>query len=358
MIRPVTKTGSLLASISMAAFMIGIGPTARAQTTSTQSAATTPRQTDPNQLDGGGGHRAIPFGKPADHAARHHGRERGGYREPQLCFGARRGAVRAQCGHDAGSSGYGATNFAFIRGIGQPDFSFAFEPRVGFYIDDVYYATTFGSVFDLLDLNRVEIERGPQGVLNGRNSVGGAIRLFSQQPKGDDSGYFEVTGGDYDRIDVKGMYDTALIPDHLFVRISAGEQHRDGYVERENFACLYPSLAGNLPNIGTGGVSSKACQTGTLGGIERYSAKLQIRAIINDKIEDNVSADFTDDLSEAAPTYCWRFRQPTRRGCPGATRRLPERTRWCPSPRVRPTGSACGSPGQERTRMASSTAPP
>ena len=74
-----------------------------------------------------------------------------------------------------GGNGFGKTNQAFIRGIGQLDFSFAFEPKVGFYIDDVYYATTFGSVFELLDIDRVEIERGPQGTLNGRNSVGGAI---------------------------------------------------------------------------------------------------------------------------------------------------------------------------------------
>ncbi len=71
-----------------------------------------------------------------------------------------------------GGGGFGSTNFAFIRGIGQPDFSFAFEPRVGFYVDDVYYSTTFGSIFDMTDIDRVEIERGPQGVLNGRNSGG------------------------------------------------------------------------------------------------------------------------------------------------------------------------------------------
>jgi iron complex outermembrane receptor protein len=87
-----------------------------------------------------------------------------------------------------GGNGFGKTNQAFIRGIGQLDFSFAFEPKVGFYIDDVYYATTFGSVFELLDIDRVEIERGPQGTLNGRNSVGGAIRIFNKKPQGDNSG--------------------------------------------------------------------------------------------------------------------------------------------------------------------------
>src|SRR5690606_21637245 len=78
----------------------------------------------------------------------------------------------------SGGSGYGAqTNQAFIRGLGQIDFLTAVEPRVGFYVDDVYYATTYGSVFDVLDLERLEILRGPQGTLFGRNSVGGALRL-------------------------------------------------------------------------------------------------------------------------------------------------------------------------------------
>ena len=196
-----------------------------------------------------------------------------------------------------GSGGFGATNFAFIRGIGQPDFSFAFEPRVGFYIDDVYYATTFGSIFDLLDVDRVEIERGPQGVLNGRNSVGGAIRIFTQKPNDTNGGYVEATAGDYSRFDIKGALNWAAIPDKLMIRLSAGEQRRDGYVQLENFACEYPSLAGKLPALGL--TPKGNCSNGALGGIDRYETKAQVRWILNDKIEDNFTADFTDDQSEA-----------------------------------------------------------
>src|SRR5689334_2155217 len=60
---------------------------------------------------------------------------------------------------------FGNTQTAFIRGIGQNDFNFAFEPGVGIYVDDVYYPTTMASQFDLLDLERVEVLRGPQGTL-------------------------------------------------------------------------------------------------------------------------------------------------------------------------------------------------
>src|SRR5690606_22744360 len=65
---------------------------------------------------------------------------------------------------------FGPSMAASIRGIGQYDFNPALEPGVGLYIDDVYYATLTGSMFDLLDLDRVEILRGPQGTLAGRNS--------------------------------------------------------------------------------------------------------------------------------------------------------------------------------------------
>jgi iron complex outermembrane recepter protein len=73
------------------------------------------------------------------------------------------------------SAMYGPAITASIRGVGQGDFNPAVEPGVGIYVDDVYFATMTGSLLDLLDLERVEVLRGPQGTLAGRNSIGGAI---------------------------------------------------------------------------------------------------------------------------------------------------------------------------------------
>src|SRR5271165_5774190 len=81
----------------------------------------------------------------------------------------------------ATGSAFGPGVTAYIRGIGQNDTSFALEPGVGMYIDDVYYSTVLGTDFDLLDLDRVEILRGPQGTLAGMNSIGGAVRLYSKK---------------------------------------------------------------------------------------------------------------------------------------------------------------------------------
>ena len=202
-----------------------------------------------------------------------------------------------------GGNGFGKTNQAFIRGIGQLDFSFAFEPKVGFYIDDVYYATTFGSVFELLDIDRVEIERGPQGTLNGRNSVGGAIRIFNKKPQGDNSGYVEASYGSFNHYQVKGAIDVPLIKDTAALRLSASYNSRDGWVDVLNFACANPGVAGTLPktglnnNGGTGGTRN-GCKVGTLGGGDVFTTRGQLR-VHGNGWEDNVTADYTDDRSDA-----------------------------------------------------------
>ncbi len=89
---------------------------------------------------------------------------------------------------------YGKSMTAYIRGVGQYDFNPAFEPGVGVYVDDTYYAALTGSLFDLLDLERVEVLRGPQGTLFGRGAIGGAMRLVTRQPTGDGTGYVTASG--------------------------------------------------------------------------------------------------------------------------------------------------------------------
>src|SRR6185312_10518957 len=90
---------------------------------------------------------------------------------------------------------FGPSISASIRGVGQNDFNPAFESGVGIYIDDVYYPQLTGAVFDLLDLDRVEILRGPQGTLSGRNAEGGSIKMFTKKPTGSGEGFIEGTYG-------------------------------------------------------------------------------------------------------------------------------------------------------------------
>ncbi|KAK0358238.1 hypothetical protein LTR94_036219, partial [Friedmanniomyces endolithicus] len=107
------------------------------------------------------------------------------------------------------------------------------------YIDDVYLPTLTGSLLDLMDLDRVEILRGPQGTLAGRNSLGGSIKLYSVKPKGDGSGMLEATYGSYNRIDLRGFIDLKLA-ENLFLRVSGASKNRDGYVKRLDYALTHP----------------------------------------------------------------------------------------------------------------------
>jgi iron complex outermembrane receptor protein len=197
----------------------------------------------------------------------------------------------------SGSNG-GKAAVAFIRGVGQSDFTLAFEPGVGFYLDDVYFGTIFGAMFDLGDIDRVEVLRGPQGTLFGKNNEGGAVRIFSTQPKGDDSGYVEAGYGTYNRYMVKGAYDFGIIPDKLALRLSGGMNRIDGYVRRYDFVCLHPTLSGNLPQV----TIHPDCKTGTEGGDEVETVRANLRWTPNDDVEVLFSADSLRDRGEATPT--------------------------------------------------------
>ena len=107
----------------------------------------------------------------------------------------------------AGLSAASSVLTAFIRGIGQADFATNFEPGVGFYVDDVYYARTVGSVIDLLDIDRIEVLRGPQGTLFGRNTSGGAIRVVTRDPGDHLRLAGDLTVGSWNRMNLRTAVD-------------------------------------------------------------------------------------------------------------------------------------------------------
>ncbi len=193
---------------------------------------------------------------------------------------------------------FGKAMTAFIRGVGQHDFHPAFEPGVGIYVDDAYHPILTGSLLDLLDLERVEVLRGPQGTLFGRGSIGGAVRFITRQPQGDDSGYLTLTSGALDRREIRAAYDFSLIEDRLFTRISASSRHRRGYQTVLDFACANPSEAGTLPTQAANRRSG--CEIGRLGDEDVSGARVALRFIANDRLELGATADYSND--DSGPT--------------------------------------------------------
>ena len=192
---------------------------------------------------------------------------------------------------------YGPSITASIRGIGQYDFNPALEPGVGLYIDDVYYATLTGSLFDLLDLERVEVLRGPQGTLAGRNSIGGAVKLYSKRPTGSNTGTVSATYGSRDRLDLRAGFDVGLT-DTVSARISGVSKSQDGYIKRMDFGCVYP--AGTTPLNPEGGVprtlpANSDCVTAREGEVNFQAVRGQLRWEPSDRIDVNIIADYTND---------------------------------------------------------------
>lgn len=131
----------------------------------------------------------------------------------------------------ANISGSSASITTFIRGVGQTDFNITVDPGVGLYYDGVYVARTAGALLDLGDVQSIQILRGPQGTLFGKNTIGGAVIINSEQP----SNYFELEGeiatGRFNRFDARGMINVP-VSDRVAVRAVVGLRTRDGYQTR------------------------------------------------------------------------------------------------------------------------------
>lgn len=118
----------------------------------------------------------------------------------------------------------------FIRGIGQPDALQTFDPAVGIYVDGVYISRIQGALFSLFDVERIEVLRGPQGSLYGKNTIGGAINIVSKKPEDDITARAELTYGRFDQILANGYVGGALQEGKWWASLAASYEKRDGIV--------------------------------------------------------------------------------------------------------------------------------
>lgn len=205
---------------------------------------------------------------------------------------------------------YGPAVTAFLRGIGQHDSALSGEPAVAFYIDDIYYPLLFGSSFDLLDLDHVEVLRGPQGTLFGRNALAGAVNMVSRTPSlTEASARVEVTVGSYDRRDFRASFSTPLTS-NLAVGLTAMSKKRLGYQKVFDFRCEMfrrgtPELAGSFPFASAGTTAAADgtpdnCTIDRLGGQDQRAVRGNVYWKPSDRLSVSVIADYIDSNDDLA----------------------------------------------------------
>ncbi|PPJ43831.1 MULTISPECIES: TonB-dependent receptor [unclassified Pseudoxanthomonas] len=126
-----------------------------------------------------------------------------------------------------------STVTAYIRGVGQADPLWGVDPGVGIYLDDVYIARPQGALLDVFDVERIEVLRGPQGTLYGKNTIGGAIKYISRGLPQETTGFASVTVGNYNQLDVKAALGGEIggKDSGLRARVAVASMNRDGFGE-------------------------------------------------------------------------------------------------------------------------------
>jgi iron complex outermembrane receptor protein len=119
-----------------------------------------------------------------------------------------------------------------IRGIAFADVEKSFDPSVGVNVDGVYIGTSTGQLLDFFDIDSIEILRGPQGTLFGRNTIGGVINIRRTRPTGEFGGKFEASYGSYDTIGLRGILNAPIVKDVLAVKLFEMHQQSDGFMKR------------------------------------------------------------------------------------------------------------------------------
>jgi iron complex outermembrane receptor protein len=169
----------------------------------------------------------------------------------------------------------------FIRGIGQEDFGVGAEGGVAFYVDGVYLPRSLGLLLNITDVDRVEVLRGPQGTLYGKNAIGGAINVISTMPGAVRERRAEAILGNYQRVELRTTLNEPL-SQRLFLRAAIGVVSREGYLRR-----LDPLAPVDLVEAANG----RPIDLHREGDDRSQGGRLQLRWLINDSLTADLSLD-------------------------------------------------------------------
>ncbi|MDJ0919486.1 MAG: TonB-dependent receptor [Henriciella sp.] len=181
------------------------------------------------------------------------------------------------------STGTGTANSAriFLRGVGEDESRGAVDPAIGIYVDGVYLGRQVGSLFDVVDLEAIEVLRGPQGTLYGRSTNGGAIKLTSVKPEDETKASAGLSIGTEGLAEISGMGNLA-ISEQTAIRISGMYRQRDGFFEVE-------------PN------GSRTGESTNVGEIDTFGIRAQLSHDFGNGWDVLVAADNTEDQSDPLP---------------------------------------------------------
>jgi iron complex outermembrane recepter protein len=171
----------------------------------------------------------------------------------------------------------------YIRGVGQSDPLWGFDPGVGVYVDDVYMARPQASLLDVLDVDRLEVLSGPQGTLYGKNTIAGALKYVTRDIDGPATLTASATAGDWNERDYKLSGSMPLVADHVYFGIAVGDLQRGGYGEVLQQPGMPPS-----PLVG-GQVSNKDILVGRANLTVTWGESSKLKLIADD-ILDNSNA--------------------------------------------------------------------
>ena len=176
----------------------------------------------------------------------------------------------------------GGTDFGsriWIRGVGQEDHVPTKQPGVGLYVDGVYVAQWAGSLIEVVDIETVEVLRGPQGTLFGRNTIGGAVQVSTVKPGNEFDADVEVRAGTRNLARIKGQVNIPFT-DRFYGKFSALIQEKKGYI--------------NIPN------SPNADEKG--GGDNIDVARVALRWVPTDSLTIDLTGDYIHQQSKGIPT--------------------------------------------------------
>ena len=193
------------------------------------------------------------------------------------------------------SATFASTPNFLIRGIGVSGTTRSLDPSVGVIVDGVYLGFPVGANLDMFDRESVEILRGPQGTLLGRNVTGGAIVVRTARPTGEFGGKVNLVAGDYDRLDVSASIEGPLVEGKVSAKVAFMSRSRDGYWEDNNGGTIVPAdnVVGAFDLAGTGA-------SGTKPDVDLTIVRPMLYFTPNDNLDITLMAEFLRDKSGTA----------------------------------------------------------